>query len=66
MTPKAMPANLRNKSHPYHRDLQGLNEFIKAYCGGDTQLIACAEAAWYYCMRRNQPTTNPKEVRNAG
>lgn len=44
-----------NESHPYERDLEGLNEFIKGMCQDNPQLIAIATAAWYKCIKRNHP-----------
>jgi hypothetical protein len=46
----------KGQGEPVYRDRAGLNQFIELYCGKDSRLIACAEAAWNRCMTLNPPT----------
>lgn len=46
----------RGPFYPHHTDLQGLYDFVEHYCAKDSRLIATAEAAWNYAMKRNQPS----------
>jgi hypothetical protein len=49
-------AHAHQDAAPQHLDRAGLNQFIELYCGNDSRLIACAEAAWNRCMSLNAPT----------